>query len=199
MNLNEKFYEVLQNTNNKDLFQEFYDELFPIISYKINGYMSKHSINYTIESQDLYSTIYYFVFKHITIINSYNMTNEEKYKKFWIILNYKIKYEYWNVIRNHVKLYSKATSILSSNDIDDNIKNTGSNENIENNIASQIKFMRILQAANQYQKKIIILKLKGYSFKEISKILNMKINKVNKEWYSLRNNKKLLSIYKDLQ
>ena len=59
--------------------------------------------------------------------------------------------------------------------------------------------MRILQAANQYQKKIIILKLKGYSFKGISKILNMKINKVNKEWYSLRNNKKLLSIYKDLQ
>lgn len=199
MNLNEKFYEVLQNINNKDLFQEFYDALFPIISYKINEHMSKHSINYTVEPQDLYSTIYYFVFKYITIINSYNITDEQKYKKFWITLNCKIKYEYWNIIRKHVKLYSKATSILSSNDIDDNIKNTGSNENIENNIASQIKFIRILQAANQYQKKIIILKLKGYSFKEISKILNMKINKVNKEWYSLRNNKKLLSIYKDLQ
>ena len=180
MNLNEKFYEVLQNINNKDLFQEFYDQLFPFINYKINEHMNKHAINYIIESQDLYSSIYYFVFKYIVIINSYNMSDEDKYKKFWSILNYKIKYEYWNIIRKHSKLYSKATSILCSNVIDDKITNTQSNENIENNVSSQIKFIKILQAANEYQRKIIILKLKGYSFKEISEILNININKVNK-------------------
>lgn len=149
--------------------------------------------NLCLNYDDLFSISSYYIFQ--------NMKNIKKNVKIDPRL-FISKYLFFmrNIFINNIKRSHQAKQFILTNSYNDADPKSYQNlvldeTNRIKELESQERFTRILKCVNQAQRKILILKLRGLSFKEISEELNIPQNHIIYLFYKIKKNKKAYNIF----
>ncbi|MGL4951990.1 MAG: sigma factor-like helix-turn-helix DNA-binding protein [Mycoplasma sp.] len=159
-----------------------------IVVYKI---MSKNFNNIPLEKEDFNSLIYYAM---IDTLRWFNTTNEDP-RKFAPFFSVKVK----QLAINHCRSFSsKRHSVLNFYQEYEQGKceSFETITNFERSNNTKIKIEEIANILTGIQKKIFILRLKGFDNEDIAKELSIPINRVRYEIIKIRKNDNILSILK---
>ena len=155
--------------NDKQSYEELYKKYYNLV-YNISFSILKNKEN----AEDIVQNVF------IKIGN----LNQEKLPS-----NYEASWLYTVTKNECISFIRKTREVLA---IDENLKDNQNEEEIEKIIQNN-SYEKLVENLEQIEKQIIFLKIEaGYSFKEISRLLNMPIGTVQWKYYKSLNSLKLL-------